>query len=226
VKRFRACGLYLDMNNIENDARRAYLILRDGGLVLLPTDVGYGLVAIEEPAVRRIYELKGRPASKPCVTVANAEVLARVAHPLRDDVREWLVDVTRLTPLAVIARAAESPLLAGQSDYVRGQSTHNGTIALFFRAGRIIERVAELALAEGKLVLGSSANLSGTGNNYSYENVPETMRSAADLGFDRGPAWFRNDAQLAATILDVTAGSFVRRGINFVQIEEAWNRTR
>jgi tRNA A37 threonylcarbamoyladenosine synthetase subunit TsaC/SUA5/YrdC len=209
----------------EVDAQRVYKTVTAGGLVLLPTDVGYGLVAIEEDAVRRIYELKGRPATKPCVTVANAEILARVSRPIADDVREWLAEITRLTPLAVVTRHASSPLLERCSDYVRAQATHAGTIALFFKAGRILERVAELALADGKLLIGSSANLSGTGNNYSLPEVPETMRAGADLVIDRGPAWYRNSRQLASTILDLTSGEFLRKGVNYNLIHEAWQST-
>jgi tRNA A37 threonylcarbamoyladenosine synthetase subunit TsaC/SUA5/YrdC len=206
----------------ENDAQRVYATLRAGGLVLLPTDVGYGLVALEELAVRRIYELKDRPATKPCVTVANSDVLARVAQPLSDELREWLAEITRLTPLAIVTRIAPSPLLDALTPYVRGQATHAGTIALFFKAGRILERVAELALSDGRLLIGSSANVSGTGNNYTVDTVPDAMRAGADLVLDRGPAWYRNDAQLASTIVDLTTGMFLRKGINYAQIAAAW----
>ncbi len=210
------------MTLLENDAQRVYATLRAGGLVLLPTDVGYGLVALEELAVRRIYELKGRPATKPCVTVANGDVLARVAQPVSDELREWLAEITRLTPLAIVTRIAPSPFLDALTPYVRGQATHAGTIALFFKAGRILERVAELALSDGRLLIGSSANVSGTGNNYTLDTVPDAMRAGADLVLDRGPAWYRNDAQLASTILDLTTGMFLRKGINYAQIADAW----
>lgn len=213
------------MTLLEKDARQVYATLRAGGLVLLPTDVGYGLVAIDERAVRKIYELKGRPAAKPCVTVANLEIVSRLAQPLADDVREWLAEITRLTPLAIVARTARSPLLDLLGSYVRTQATHEGTIALFLKAGRILERVAELALADDKLLIGSSANLSGTGNNYALDTVPDSMRAGADLVLDRGPAWFRNDARLASTILDLTTGTFVRKGINYAQIALAWQST-
>jgi tRNA A37 threonylcarbamoyladenosine synthetase subunit TsaC/SUA5/YrdC len=226
LSRILEIGFYLGMTLVETDAKRVYATLRAGGLALVPTDVGSGLVAREEAAVRRIYELKGRPATKPCVTVANAEILARVAQPLAGDVYEWLAQITRLTPLAIVARAAQSPLLDNLSPYVRGQATHAGTIALFFKPGQILERVAEPALPDGKLLIGSSANLSGTGNNYTLEEVPPVMREGVDLMIDRGPAWYRNDGQLASTILDLTTGSFLRKGINYMQIAEAWGQVR
>jgi tRNA A37 threonylcarbamoyladenosine synthetase subunit TsaC/SUA5/YrdC len=160
------------------------------------------------------------------VTVASFDILTRVARPLSDAAREWLADITRLTPLAIVTQLAPSPLVDELPEYVRGQATHDGTIALFFRAGRLLERLAELALADGRLVLGSSANLSGTGNNYTFDDVPETMRASADLGLDRGAAWFRNDQQLASTILDLTSGTFIRKGVNYVRIAEAWERAK
>ena len=64
------------MQQVDVDVQQIYVTLCAGGLALVPTDVGYGLVALEEEAVRKIYELKGRPAAKPCVTVGNAEILA------------------------------------------------------------------------------------------------------------------------------------------------------
>jgi tRNA A37 threonylcarbamoyladenosine synthetase subunit TsaC/SUA5/YrdC len=226
VKQIYGTALYRRMSLLEEDAQRVYATLTTGGLALVPTDVGYGLVAIGERAVRRIYELKGRPAAKPCVTVANMEILARVAQPLDADVREWIAETTRFTPLAIVTRAARSPLLDGLSAYVRSQATHDGTIALFFKAGRILERVAELALADGKLLIGSSANLSGTGNNYWFADVPVSMREGTDLVIDRGPAWYRNDGQLASTILDLTRGTFLRKGINYELIASAWGAAR
>lgn len=209
------------MQQLEVDVTAVYATLRAGGLALVPTDVGYGLVALEEEAVRRIYELKGRPAAKPCVTVGNLEILGHVAD-VPGDTREWIAETSRLTPLAVVARLVENPLVAAMSPYVLGQATHAGTIALFFSAGRILEGLAERALDDGRVVMGSSANLSGTGNNYALEDVPASMRDGADLVIDRGPAWYRNERQLASTILDLTTGRFIREGVNYERIAAAW----
>lgn len=211
------------MTNHEADAARTYEVLVAGGLALVPTDVGYGLVAIKEAAVQRIYNLKGRPLSKPCVTVANARIFDDVALPIDADVRGWIDQVTRMTPLAVVAKLdPASRLLASMSPDVHTQATRNGTIATFHNAGPIVQRVAELAFADGMLVVGSSANLSGTGNNDRFSDVPLSMRRDADLVIDRGPVWYGNDQRLATTILDLTTGTFQRKGVNFALIERAW----
>ncbi len=57
---------------------RALEILRNGGLVAIPTETVYGLAgdASNEAAVRRIFEAKGRPADHPLIVhVATAQQL-------------------------------------------------------------------------------------------------------------------------------------------------------
>lgn len=216
------------MNNaafaaLELDAQNAYRTLKDGGLVLCPTDVGYGLVAMEEEAVKALYEAKGRPLSKPCVTVANAAIFDDLVLPLHHRERAWLAETAGRTPIAVIAQLDRaSRLLASMGPYVREQATQNGSIATFHSAGPIVERIAELAYADGRVVMGSSANLAGTGNNYRFEDVPDSMKAMAAITIDRGPAWYMNEHKLASTILDFRTGTFQRQGINYDLIERSW----
>ena len=208
---------------IEADAARVYEVLCRDGLALLPTDVGYGLVAMEEGAVERLYELKGRPLSKPCITVANAAIFDDLVLPVDRATREWIADVVTRTPLALIGELnPRSTLLASMSPYVREQATQAGTIATFQSAGHLVQRVADLAFADGRVIVGSSANLSGTGNNYRFEDVPESMRAGANITLNYGPAWYASDERLATTILDLRDGRFQRKGVNFARIEQSW----
>jgi tRNA threonylcarbamoyl adenosine modification protein (Sua5/YciO/YrdC/YwlC family) len=52
-----------------NEVRRAAEILRAGGLVAFPTETVYGLGAdaSSEPAMARLYRVKGRPAGHPVI---------------------------------------------------------------------------------------------------------------------------------------------------------------
>lgn len=52
---------------IKDDIERAAALLRGGGLVAVPTETVYGLAGngLDEAAVEKIYEIKGRPAVKP-----------------------------------------------------------------------------------------------------------------------------------------------------------------
>ena len=78
----------MNKNEIEVAAR----ILRDGGLVVFPTETVYGLGAnaLDASAVRRIYALKGRPATSPLIVhVASIEQARELAA-------EWLPEAERL----------------------------------------------------------------------------------------------------------------------------------
>ena len=59
-----------------NDAAR---LLREGGVVAFPTETVYGLGAnaLDAAAVRRIYELKGRPSTSPLIVHVNSIEMAR-----------------------------------------------------------------------------------------------------------------------------------------------------
>src|SRR5215831_19423623 len=59
---------------------KAAQLLRAGGVVALPTETVYGLAAnaLDARAVRRIFEIKGRPAHNPVIVhVANLEMARR-----------------------------------------------------------------------------------------------------------------------------------------------------
>jgi tRNA A37 threonylcarbamoyladenosine synthetase subunit TsaC/SUA5/YrdC len=205
------------------DARRMYTLLADGGLALARTNTGYGLVAMKSDAVRRIYELKGRSADKPCVTVGTMDILDDIATGIAPETRFWVSRAAARWPMAVIARTnRHSTLLKSFEPFVASQCTKVDTIATFFGVGDLIAGAATLAYGNGQLIVGSSANLAGTGNNYTLDSVPDSIRRAVDLEFDYRVAPFAADAKLASTLLDLTRGTFQREGVAFAEIEASW----
>jgi L-threonylcarbamoyladenylate synthase len=74
------------------DIQRAAEILRSGGLVVFPTETVYGLGAnaLDPAAIRKIYALKGRPATSPLIVhVASIEQARGLAA-------EWPQEAERL----------------------------------------------------------------------------------------------------------------------------------
>jgi len=74
------------------DIQKAAQILRSGGLVVFPTETVYGLGAnaLDPSAIRKIYALKGRPATSPLIVhVASIE-------QARDLAAEWPQEAERL----------------------------------------------------------------------------------------------------------------------------------
>ena len=71
---------------------RAARLLREGQVVALPTETVYGLAAnaLDDSAVARIFEIKGRPAHNPIIVhVAGVEMA-------RSCVKEWPADAEKL----------------------------------------------------------------------------------------------------------------------------------
>jgi tRNA A37 threonylcarbamoyladenosine synthetase subunit TsaC/SUA5/YrdC len=215
------------MNGSQDLAERGYEVLRQGGVVLLPTDVGFGLVGCSDEAVARIYELKGRPHSKACVTVATMAILEDVADVPDASMREWLASISRHTPIAVVSRyRGDSVLLRSLSPFVKTQATSGPTIASFLNAGELVTSIGRLAQRDGRLVIGSSANVAFTGNNYALEDVPASIRDHVDLVIEGERARWHNADRLATTILDLQSGELIRRGINHAMIEGSWRTFR
>lgn len=204
------------------DAHSLYRVLQDGGLALVPTLTGYGLVGMTADAVGRIYRLKSRPAEKPCVTVGSLAVLDDVAVDIEPAMRDWIASTSARWPLALVVRRNPHSTLVAQLDpFVLSQCTKGDTIASFFGVGPLLTAAAALALADGRLIIGSSANQSGAGNAYTLDDVPETMRQDVDLLVSHPPPPSSPTRQ-GSTLLDLTSRQILRRGVFVDAIEQSW----
>src|SRR5258708_13469216 len=102
----------------KSEIEQAARIVREGGLVVFPTETVYGLGAnaLDASAVRKIYALKGRPATSPLIVhVASIEQAKELAA-------EWLPEAERLArqywpgPLTIVVpkkRAIPDEVTAG-----------------------------------------------------------------------------------------------------------------
>lgn len=74
----------------KNSAAGAADVIKNGGLVAVPTETVYGLAGngLDERAVREIYEVKGRPAVKPLsLMVPGAEAMELYCEPVPEAAR-------------------------------------------------------------------------------------------------------------------------------------------
>ena len=93
---------------LKDDIGTAAEIIRRGGLTAVPTETVYGLAAngLDENAVRRLYEVKGRPAVKPLsLMVGGAEAFEKYG---RDVPRSAyvLAEAFWPGPLTIVVKAA------------------------------------------------------------------------------------------------------------------------
>lgn len=94
------------LNDTTEDIRLAADIIRGGGLVAFPTETVYGLGAdaLNESAVSKVYEAKGRPSDNPMIVhIAEFEDLYKLTESVTDDMKH-LMDAFWPGPMTMILR--------------------------------------------------------------------------------------------------------------------------
>jgi L-threonylcarbamoyladenylate synthase len=171
--------------------KRAGEIIRGGGLVGFPTETVYGLAAdaLNEDAVRRVFEVKGRPASNPLpVQVACTEDVYKLASEV-PEVAAKLMDRFFPGPLTLVLNAAPSV-----SEII---TAGTGKIGI-----RMPDHPVALALIESASgpIVAPSANTSGDPPPTTADEVLAYFDGRIELILDAGPS----PIQVASTIVDVT----------------------
>ena len=70
---------------VREDARRAFRIMKSGGVAVLPLDVSYGIFAATARGVERIFDLKNRKPTKPNGIVGNWDIFSSVLQTTERD---------------------------------------------------------------------------------------------------------------------------------------------
>jgi L-threonylcarbamoyladenylate synthase len=167
-------------------------IVRDG-VVVFPADTVYGLGCdpTSEPAVRRLYELKGRPPARPAAVMFFAldlalDALGELRARERTALRALLPGpLTLLLP----NRERSFPLACGPDP--------GGAETIGLRIPSLPPHLTALT-ALGRPLLQSSANLSGGPEARRLADVPASIRAGADLTLDGGEL-----PGVASTVLDL-----------------------
>ncbi|MFZ5974615.1 MAG: L-threonylcarbamoyladenylate synthase [Bacillota bacterium] len=168
----------------------AVQLLKSGQVVAFPTETVYGLGALCEtvPAVRKIFEVKGRPADNPLIVhvdgVDRARELVREWTPLA----EALVRAFWPGPLTLVLERAPglpSIISAGLPTVAMRMPAHPCALRLIALAGPIAA---------------PSANASGRPSPTQAEHVYKDMKGRIPLILDGGPC----EKGLESTVLDIT----------------------
>lgn len=158
---------------------RAASILRQGGLVAVPTETVYGLAArADSPeAVARIYQAKGRPDFNPLIVhVRDVAMAKRLAH--WEKRADALAERFWPGPLSLVLPVREDAALAP------AVTAGLPTVALRSPAHPAIHALIEQA---GVPLAAPSANRSGWVSPTSAEHVLETLDGRIDAVIDAGP---------------------------------------
>ena len=163
---------------IGSDIRHAATLLHDGGVIGIPTETVYGLAALasNEEAVRRVFDIKGRPYDHPLIVhLSPTEDLSQWGHFNSDATALaqafWPGPLTLLVP-----RTARVP------DWVTGG---RDTVAIRVPNHPVAESLLEL-VADG--VVAPSANLFGKVSPTEAKHVFNDLGKLVDYILDGGPS--------------------------------------
>ncbi len=197
------------------DIPRAVALLRDGGLVVFPTETVYGLGAdaSNPTALRRLFAVKGRPVHHPVIVhLASAETIDDWASEVPDEARV-LTDRFWPGPLTVILRRRARVL-----DEVTGGLP---TVGLRVPAAPV---ALDLLAAFGGGLAAPSANRFGHVSPTTAQSVIDELGDAVDLVLDGGPCRIG----VESTIVELTgeAPTVLRPGaVTVAQLERALGRS-
>ncbi len=211
--------------DIAGDARRAFEIIRGGGIAIWPNDVGYGMVGSAPAALRRIFETKRRGSHKRHAMLCSLET-QRELHALDTRSQEIVEAITQdfNLPLGAIAPfRPDHPLLAKVDPDLLAASTANGTIGMLLNAGPIYTELCRLAREAVLPIFGSSANLSGRGPKFRVDDIEPEIRAVADVIIDYGLRKYHT-YQRSATIIRFPAVEVVRIGSCYELIADVLKR--
>lgn len=174
--------------------------LAAGGVAVFPADTVYGLCCdpLNEQAVRRLYELKGRPAERPAAVMFFAPSSLFSALPDIEDRERAVLQALLPGPVTLLLGnpAHRFPLAGGPGK--DGGDTLGVRVPLWSPPLAVLGTVSVP-------VLQSSANLSGKPDARRLEDVPESIRAGVDLVLDGGEL-----PGVPSTILDLR--EYQRRG--------------
>lgn len=206
---------YIDLrNNLDLEKlKEPASIIRDGGIVIFPTETVYGIGTngFNEESIRKIYEIKKRDFSKPIsLLVSNMEMVKMVAEDI-SDLEYALMEKFWPGPFTIILKKKKD---------VPDILTANGdTVGIRMPSGEIAKKIIEYA---GVPIATPSANISGKPSGTNIDNIIKDFDGKVDCIIDSG----ESKLGIASTIVKVinNVPHILREGsITKKQIEEVVN---
>lgn len=199
--------------DIPRDAQRIFEVVTAGGAVIMPGDIGYGAMASSSEALRRLFQAKQRAPHKRHAMAGNYE-LHREVHQLGRREQD-MIDAVVLDaglPLTVAAPYdASHPVVTAIESETLKASTVGDTLAMLINGGLLQDSVVRIAQGHGVPLLGSSANLTGTGTKFRVEDIQQPIVDAVDLVINYGLRKYHHYRR-SSTLIDFSTMEVVRIG--------------
>ena len=179
---------------------RTAQVLREGGVILYPTDTLYGLgcLAGHPEAVKRVYAIKGKPETKPSLVLVDSVAMAGELAVEIPPLARRLMDLFWPGPLTLVLRAAPavSQLLTAGT----------GKIGIRLPADEFCRKVSQRCASA---LVSTSANRSGIEPSREIGTLIRQFGAEVGLALDAGER-----ISPPSTVADVSEGrlTIVREG--------------
>ncbi len=178
-------------SDLQYQIESAVTIIKNCGVVAIPTDTLYGLAAsaFEESAVEKIFKLKGRPNSMAIPLI--------IAEP--NDINKWAINIPEITwdltkhfwPGALTIILERNPKIP---HYLGGDPNTIG-----FRVSNHLVPTS-IARSLGVPITGTSANRSGGPNLETIKSMKTEFGDKIDMIVEKG----EKPRGLSSTVIDLT----------------------
>lgn len=164
----------LFFEQMESQIEKAVEVLRQGGIIIFPTDTAFGIgCAIDdEEAIKRLFQIRKRPITQATPVLVDTVKMAQdYLKPIPKDVIDKLIEPYWPGALTIVlqSRIDKVPSL------VRGGTTTLGVRIPNHEVSRAIIR------GFGKPILGPSANFSGGKTPYSFKDLSSELVKLVDF---------------------------------------------
>lgn len=206
-----------ELPDVKRDAARAFAVLQAGGVVITPTDVGYGMMATSAEAIERSFAAKGRKAGHSLGVIGTYALHKRLHDlpPHKYAITKTFAEDMGVT-IAVVAKMKESTkhLLPSPERILK-----NGTLGIAIVEGPFQRELGRLNDENGQIMIGSSANLTGQGQKFCVADIEPEVLQAADLVVDYGRQKWHVYGR-AGTTIDLDNERVIRIGANYEVFRE------
>jgi len=187
---------------LKDEVNKAFEVLKNGGLILYPTDTiwGIGCDATNPEAVEKVFKLKGRAEEKSLIVLLDSDSKLQSYIKEVPEIAYDLIEYTE-NPLTIV--------YSGAKNLAPNAIAKDGSIGI-----RIVrhEFCQQLLQRFRKPIISTSANLSGKPSPAIFDDIDETFLNGVDYVVN----WEQDDRKekKPSTIMKLEPGglfSFIRK---------------
>lgn len=167
----------------QDKIEQAYQAIKNGGLAIIPTRVGHVLLGNSEQAISKMFVIKNRPLTKPAVVLTRYDILPQIAE-VPEKYKHLIASIEHSKILCgFILKRKEHTVFSSLAGYTNQNAQKpDGTSCFVINHGEYTQYLVDKAWEDKTVVVGSSANKSGTGNEGVFENIPAEIRDNVEYG--------------------------------------------